>query len=320
MAMKETRAALSCIKKNDDVFFLIPRGKKILLPLSRNDHSLFLYECLKRYSMYAKKDFEIVPVCFCFESSDKPIEGYPVLYHLEVEQEKIARELASRRYESYVAKLKRLAYANEAEAHGCSLIALPTSFEDFYFHYQDNLFRQGKISAFSPYSPAANGLCFIRPFLSFSEKDMKEGEEELGIEAKGEVRDCPIGKKEKDAFLKATCYGEVRPNLPVVKKREVLEDCPDFYFAREGETMLVKNQDASEVASFRISELDAHRVRLSSFHFEKSANRVKILSSFLSYWKSKRKSPIQLCIPATEKLKLDDAWKTVGDCFTMKIW
>lgn len=320
MAMKETRAALSCIKKNDDVFFLIPRGKKILLPLSRNDHSLFLYECLKRYSMYAKKSFEIVPVCFCFESSDKPIEGYPFLDHLEVEQERIARELASRSYESYIAKLKRLAYANEAEAHGCSLIALPTSFEDFYFHFQDNLFLQGKISAFSPYSPAAHGLCFIRPLLSFSEKDMKGGEEELGIKAKGKVRDCPLGKKEKDAFLKATCYGEARPNLPVSKKREALEDCPDLYFASEGETMLVKSQDASEVASFRISELDAHRIRLFSFRFDESANQAKILSSFRFYWKSKRKAPIQFFIPATEKLKLDDDWKAVGGYFTMKTW
>ncbi len=288
--------------------------------MSRNDHSLFLYECLKRYSMYAKKDFEIVPVCFCFESSDKPIEGYPVLDHLEVEQERIARELASRSYESYVAKLKRLAYANEAEAHGCSLIALPTSFEDFYFHYQDNLFRQGKINTYSPYSPASNGLCFIRPLLSFSEKSMKEGEEELGIESNGEVRDCPLGKKEKEAFLKATCYGDAHPNLPTTKKREVLEDCPNLYFEREGETMLVKDQRASEVASFEISELDAHRVRLSSFRLATPIDQDKILSSFLSYWKGKRKAPIQFYIPVEEKLKLEGEWKVVAGYFTKKIW
>lgn len=318
--MKETRAALSCIKKNDDIFFLIPNGKKILLPLSRNDHSLFLYECLKRYSMYAKKDFEIVPVCFCFESSDKPIEGYPVLDHLEIEQERIARELASRSYESYVAKLKRLAYANEAEAHGCSLIALPTSFEDFYFHYQDNLLRQGKINTYSPYSPAANGLFFIRPLLSFSEKNIKEGEEELGIEANGEVRGCPLGKKEKDAFLKATCYGDSNPNLPTTKKREVLENCPDLYFERQDKTMLVKDQSSFEVASFNISELDAHRINLTSFHFSEGVDQAKILSSFISYWKGKRKAPLQFCIPTTERLNPEDGWKVVAGYFVKKIW
>ncbi len=288
--------------------------------MSRNDHSLFLYECLKRYSMYAKKDFEIVPVCFCFESSDKPIEGYPVLDHLEVEQERIARELASRSYESYVSKLRRLAYANEAEAHGCSLIALPTSFEDFYFHYQDNLLRQGKINTYSPYSPAANGLFFIRPLLSFSEKSMQEGEKELGIEVNGEVRECPLGKKEKDAFLKATCYGDSNPNLPTTKKREVLEDCPDLYFEREDETMLVKDQDASEVASFSITELDAHRINVSAFRFSINVDQAKILSSFISYWKSKRKAPIQFSIPASEKLQLDDSWKKAEGYFIKKIW
>lgn len=318
--MKETRAALSCIKKNDDVFFLIPKGQRILLPLSKSDHSLFLYECLKRYSMYAKKDFDILPFCFSFESSDVPISGYPVLTHLEVEQEKLARKLASKSYESYVAKLKRLAYANEAETHGCSLIALPTSFEDFYFYYQDNLLRQGKVKAYSPYSPAANGLFFIRPLFSFSEKNMKEGEGEIGIEANGKARECPLGKKEKDAFLKATCYGGTLPNLPVSKKRETLEDCPDLYFTQEGDTMRVKNKDASEVASFVIEELDSHRLVLFSFRFNDTADQAKILSSFLSYWKGKRKLPIQISIPVSEKVSLDDSWKKAARTFIKKIW
>lgn len=318
--MKETRASLSCIKKNDDAFFLIPKGKKILVPLSTSDHSLFLYECLKRYSLYAKKDFEIVPVCFVFESEDKPIEGYPVLEHLEVEQEKIARKRASRSYESYLAKLKRLAYANEADSLGCSLIALATSFEDFYSRYQDSLFHQGKIASYSPYSPSSNGLCFIRPLLSFSETNMKKGEEELGIEAKGKARDCPLGEKEKKAFLKAAFYGEIKPSLPVNKKREVLVECPDLYFERKVEKMLIKEEGSQEVASFTIEELDAHRVRLFSFSFAKPVDQNKVLSSFLSYWKDKRKAPIHFFIPSSEKLELGTDWQESKQNFVKKIW
>lgn len=318
--MKETRAALSCIKKNDDVFFLIPNGAKILLPLSRDDHSLFLYECLKRYSLYARKGFSLLPVCFRFGKEEAPIEGYPVLSHLEVEQEKRARELASGSHESYVSKLKRLAYANEAEAFGCSLIALPASFEDLYFSYQDNLFRLGKFQTPSPYAPAAHGLSFIRPLLSFSEAQMKEGEKELGIEAKGKARECPLGRKEKDAFLKAVCYGDLPPNLPSGKKREVLSGCPDLYFAKEGDALRVKDEKGSEVAFFLLKEFDAHRIALSCFRFQESADPSRILSSFLTYWKSKRKAPIQIEIPASEGLNLDEGWKIAAGKFVKKIW
>ena len=318
--MKETRAALSCIKKNDDTFFLIPKGIRVLLPLSEEDHSLFLYECLKRYSLYAQKDFEIVPVCFRFEPNDKVIEGFPVLDHLEVEQERLARELASRSYESYLAKLRRLAYANEAERLGCTVIALATSFEDFYFHYQDSLLRLGKINAYSPYSPAANLHAFIRPFISFSEEDMKKGEEELGIACNGKVRPCPLEKKEKDSFLKATCYGEAPPNLPFAKKRETLEECPEFYFEKDGEEVLIKDRFGIEWASFKVTELDAHRFYLSSFYFHDDVDERKIFNSFLSYLRKRRKAPIQISIDVAEPIELDSTWKVIGDAYTRKFW
>ncbi len=318
--MKEMREALSCIKKNDDTFFLIPNGSSILLPISKEDHSLFLHECLKRYSLFAKKDFKIVPVCFRFDTSEQGVEGFPLLNHLEVEQERLARELACRSYESYLAKLRRLAYSSEAESHGCSLIALATSFEDLYFHYQDSLLRLGKISTYSPYAPASGGLAFIRPLLSFSEESMGKGEKELGIETKGQVRPCPLGKKEKDSFLKATCYGEALPNLPSSKKRETLEDCPDLYFEREGETMSIRDKDDDMVASFKLQEFDAHRVYLSSFFFLEGVDQRKVFSSFLTYWRKRRKAPIQVMIDGAEKIDLDSTWKFSGDCFVRKFW
>ena len=318
--MKEIREALSCIKKNDETFFLIPNGSKIMLPLSRSDHSLFLCECLKRYSLYAKKDFALFPVCFRFDSEDTPIEGYPVFEHLEVEQERLARELASRSYESYLAKLRRLAYANEASASSCSLIALPTSFEDFYFHYEDNLLRLGKLSSYAPSSPAANSLSFIRPLLSFSEKEMKKGEEELGIASFAPARDCPLARKEKESFLKATCYGESATCLPLSKKKEALSEIPDFYFERQEDEMEVKDKDGSLMASFKLSELDAHRCYLSGFYFREKGYEKEVLSSFILYWKKKKKAPLQLFVDAAAPIPLDEAWKESGGSYAKKFW
>ncbi len=319
--MKETREALSCIKKNDETFFLIPKSARILIPISKNDHSLFLYECLKRYALYAQKDFELIPVCFRFEESDEAISGFPLLEHLEIEQERLARELASRSYESYVSKLKRLAYANEASAHGCSIIALPTSFEDFFFHYEDNLLRLGKINSYLPYSLASNNCSFIRPLFSFDEEKMKKGEEELGISACGQVRESPLSKNEKDSFLKATCYGESSPNLPSLSKREILADYPELYFEKgENGEIEIKDRFGIEMASFKVSELDAHRFLLSSFYFTDEVEKAKILSSFFAYWKKRKKLPLQFCIDVSEDFNFDSSWKLIGDAYVKKFW
>ena len=318
--MKETRLALSHLKNNDEAFFLIPPKARVLLPVSSSDHSLFLHECLKRYALYAKKEFEVVPLCFLFHREEKPLDGFLSSPHYEIEEEEETREIANRRSPSYVNKLKRVAYRAEAEALSCSRIALPTDFEDFLERFESSLKKLGKIESYSPFSPSPSGIEIIRPFLTLSEEDIAKGEEELGIRNPSiAVRPCPFSREEKDSFLKATIYGKEAPNLPILHQRVSAPLLPDLYFEFSFDEVRVKNEAGSLLAFWREQRLDAHRRELSSFFFAGKTDQNALLDSYALFLTSSFKPPLRLFIPSEERIALDPSWKASGSWRIKKI-
>ena len=318
--MNKTREALAAIKKLDETFFLFPPETSVLVPLSLGDHSLFLLECLKRYSLYSKKSFKPVPLCFRFASDAEPLEGYEAVLHLEVEQDEEALSLARKNPSSHCEKLKRLAYVKEARERGCSLISLPTTFDDLHARYERNLLSLGKINTYLPYTKLSQWIAFIRPLLALNEEDIGEAEKELKISCHGQIRKPVYPRSQKDSFLKAIAYGEFAPNLPLLRKREALSRAPDLYWVKDGEEYSAYDHYGMMMGCFDASELDAHRIQLSSLFFFECAPQKEIIASFVDYWASKKKKPLQFFIDMSEQAILDETWLlNENGCYVKKV-
>lgn len=318
--MNKTREALAAIKKLDETFFLLPPETSVLVPLSLGDHSLFLLECLKRYSLYSKKSFKLVPLFFEFASDAKPIEGYETVLHLEVEQDEEALSLAHKNPSSHSEKLKRLAYVKEASERGCSLIALPTTFDDLHARYEHNLLSLGKINTYLPYTGISQWTAYIRPFLTLNEEDIGEAESELKINCQGQIRKRIYPRNQKDSFLKALFYGEFAPNLPLLSKREALSRAPDLYWAKDGDEYSAYDHYGLMMGCFNAYELDAHRIKLSSLFFFECAPQKEIIASFVDYCASKKKKPLQFFIDMSEQAILDETWLlNENGCYVKKV-
>ena len=289
--MNEMRIALSAMKKNDDLFFLIPPKSRVLVPVSAEDHSLFLLEALRRYSLYRKKDFEVFPLRFLFSPSSPSLEGFESASHFEIESERISRGLGGKNPSSAVNKLIRLAYANEALARGCSLIALPTCFEEYLSSFRENLLKKGKLGAYSFYSPASGGASFIRPFLSLEEETIRKGEQELLLPCVSLPQLSPLDKEEARSFKNALFYGESL-KLPKDQKRITLQEEGSLYFVAEGNRIEVKDACNVTRAAFLFAWEDAHRLSLSHFVQKEGVDEGRILRSYLETEIENRKPPL----------------------------
>jgi tRNA 2-thiocytidine biosynthesis protein TtcA len=60
--MKHFRKLLAKIKKADEKFNLIQSGDKIVIGISGGKDSIVLFEALRTYKRYSKKDFTLYPV------------------------------------------------------------------------------------------------------------------------------------------------------------------------------------------------------------------------------------------------------------------
>ncbi len=316
--MSEIRKALANLKKNDDLFFLIPPGSKIMVPLREDDHSLYLLEALKRYRLYAKKDFEIFPCVFLFSSKDTPLGEYPSFSHLEVEQEEEARKRAKKKYSSYCNKLKRVAMGKEAEGNGCNLILLPTCFEEAFALFRKSLLEEGQIKTCAFVSPAPSSEAkFIRPFLSLEEESIKKGEEETLGEGKILFESLPYSQKEKEAIKKALFYnGKVA--LPSLSLTPTLELLPSACFRFEKEKVCVY-EGGREIASFEVKSLDAHRLEISHLVFLKESQATNILNSYYLLLLEKKKPPLHIFLEKPFPSNLE-GYGNQGDKEYKKIW
>ena len=283
------------LKKNDDLFFLIPPGSKIMVPLREDDHSLYLLDILRRYRLYAKKEFEIFPCVFLFSSKDAAFGQYPIFSHLEVEQEEQARKRAKEKYVSYCNKLKRVAMGKEAESNGCELILLPTCFEEAFAQFKKSLLGEGQIKTYVFSSPApASKARFIRPFLSLDEESIKTGEEETGHQVKKLFECLPYSKKERDSVKKSLFYnGNVA--LPSLSLAPTLSLLPSAYFKFEKDDVRVC-EGMNQVASFKVETLDAHRLRIRNCIFLKEGLVEDVLNSFYLLLLEKKKPPLHITI------------------------
>lgn len=320
--MNEMRKALSQVKNNDDFFFLIPPGSKILIPVSAEDHSLYLLEALRRYSLYRKKDFALFPVHFLFSEEMETMEGFEQATHFEIEQERLARSLGKKNSSSAIAKLTRLAYAEEAKKRGCPLIALPTCFEEYLLRFRENLWKKGKLGSYSFLSPAPGGeASFIRPFLSLEEGSIAEGEKELLLPSKRLFEGSPLSKQARESFQKALFYGGDEPLLPSQEKRVALKEDPRFYFRQTVSMAFVMDGFGKERASFSYVYEDHHRLLLDGFSSDGGCEEKKILVSFLLHELASKKPPLWV------EIRLDGfaehpelGFTRKGDSIYRKIW
>lgn len=307
------------LKKNDELFFLIPPSSRILVPCSEEDHSLFLLDVLNRYKTYfAKKRFEVIPVCFAFSPSTKGMKGIPFLSHLEVEQEKEARIRANEKYASYCSKLKRVAMGKEADALNCGFIALPTCFEEAYEAYSKNLLEEGELKTFSFLSKTPSSKArFIRPFLSCDEASLTKGEEELNLTSRRLYAELPFSMEQRQAIKKAFFYNEnvSFPSLSQTPALPLLNAC--HFENRNGRILALKGEET--LASFKTRWLDAHRLSIYEFACEDDDLAKKILDSFCLLTLRKKKPPLQIILnkPFIASLK---GFEICGEQAYKKIW
>ncbi len=306
------------LKKNDELFFLIPPGSRILVPCQQDDHSLFLLDILNRYKTYfAKKDFELMPVSFSFFSSDEGVKGLPLLKHLEVEQEMEARKRANEKYASYCNKLKRVAMGKEAEALGCSLIALPTCFEEAYSLFEKSMLEDGELKTFAFASPVPSSKArFIRPFLSLEEESIIKGEEELGLQSQRLFNPLSFSSKQKDAIKKAFLYND-KVNFPCLHLTPTLPLLSDCRFVSiNGQIKAIKGEET--IASFKVEWLDAHRLRIFDFSSLEGLGK-DVLDSYCLLTLEKKKPPLQIILskPFIENL---EGYEIHNELAYRKIW
>lgn len=183
--MKHFRELLAKIKKADEKFNLIQSGDKIVIGISGGKDSIVLFEALRTYKRYSKKDFTLYPVILDLGFSGFDASSYTAFfkereYDLIVNDSRDVSKILSVQKEkqglpklpcSICSRMKKAAINEVANKLGANKVAFAHHIDDALETLFMNMIGGGRFATFSPqmYLERAE-ITFIRPLILVDEK------------------------------------------------------------------------------------------------------------------------------------------------------
>ena len=172
-------------------FDMIQDNDKIAVGLSGGKDSLTLLHILKSYQRFSPQKFELIAITLNPGGVDnsplyKLCEELDVpFYEIQTDIKEIVFDIRKEKNPcSLCANLRRGALNNAAEANGCNVVALAHTKDDVVETMLMCLFREGRISTFSPVTELTRtGITVIRPLIFADETEIIAYMKACGYEA-----------------------------------------------------------------------------------------------------------------------------------------
>lgn len=211
--MNYIRRILARVRRADLNFNLIEEGDRICVGISGGkDSSLLLYSLIY-YRMYAKKNFEIIPIIlnlgfdqfnptpliefFKKHGVEILVEDASTIYPILKANQQDGKHLPC----SICSRMKKAAINQAAHKHNCNKVAFGHHYDDALETLLLNTIYGGRLATFDPKMHLdRENIIFIRPLVLAREDEIKGAQRETGIPIV--VSGCPADKTTRREDMK----------------------------------------------------------------------------------------------------------------------
>lgn len=183
MKFENIRRLLSFARRAVDDYRMIQDEDKIAIGVSGGKDSLALLAVMYDLKRFYPKKFEICAVTLDMGFPDSDMSDLEALYRdLGIEYKIVKTQLAEIIFNirkesnpcSLCARMRRGILHDTAKELGCNKLALGHHYDDVIETFMMNLFNEGRIGTFSPYTYLdRKDISVIRPLVLAPEKDIK---------------------------------------------------------------------------------------------------------------------------------------------------
>jgi len=180
--VKYIRKVLAALRKADEEFSLIDKGDRILLGISGGKDSMCLLKTMSMYSLFAHKDFKIIPaiIDLGFDGFDpEPLRNYckSLGFSLYVDDSKFVYQALKDHQKdgkhlpcSICSRMKKAAMNNLAKKLKCNKVAFAHHKDDAIETLFMNMIHGATVKTFEPKMVLSKtGITFIRPLIFTTE-------------------------------------------------------------------------------------------------------------------------------------------------------
>jgi len=198
---------LSAMRRTIQKYNMISDGDKILAAVSGGKDSMVMLKALNELQTFYPKQFALGAICIDIGFADadydpilKFCNNNKILCHIEktVIRQVVFDEMQEKSPCSLCARMRRAALCNKAEELGYNKIALGHNRDDANETLLMNIFKNGKIECFEPYTKYDDrNITIIRPLLEIPEGIISSCAKRNNIPVMKKV--CPVdGKTDRE--------------------------------------------------------------------------------------------------------------------------